>query len=358
MDSGIVESNSEIDDDFRRDLDSLYILPLWTLPLKSNLFRRAKMIKDYRLEPAIEVFSNEETGSGRIYLDEIDPENFVESDPEVVEDFTLLTKLGRLQSFDVYSLRMSLRELEIPVRSDEFLSLSREKKDALNERMKVFTQPLLREVYGQSGLQAAKELDIIKLISDPDVDVALGRLRALSELLDIELGNIPKFLGDFSDIYLSLAYYQQCADEIGEQIGDFRDELQELRDNWQLRQNYQLMKACEAIDKTLTRCEDGIQQRFDAFNANTDKMWENVSAERFRKIEAVIKAHHTTIGGILCGVGTKMQSWRTLFPEPGAGGPVARGDAVMSHIVPGIEKILSPLKIMEALNFDFDAKTD
>ncbi len=224
--------------------------------------------------------------------------------------------------------------------------------------MKVFTQPLLREVYGQSGLEAAKELDIIKLISDPDVDIALGRLRALSELLDIELSNIPKFLEDFSDIYLSLAYYQQCADEVGEQIDDFRDELKELRDNWQLRQNSRLMRACEAIDKTLARCDDGIQQRFDAFNANTDKMWKNVSALRFRKIEAVIKAHHTTIGGILCGVGTKMQAWRTLFPDPGSGGPVARADALMSHIVPGIDKILSPLKIMEGLDFNFDAKTD
>ena len=45
MDSGIIESQSEIDDEFRRDLDSLYVLPLWMLPLKSNLFRRAKMIK-------------------------------------------------------------------------------------------------------------------------------------------------------------------------------------------------------------------------------------------------------------------------------------------------------------------------
>ncbi len=358
MDSGMVESRSEIDDEFSRDLDSLYTLPLRILPLKSSFFRRGKMIKDYRLETAIEVFSNEETGSGRIYLDEIQPEAFDQSEKEVQEDFALLTKLGRLQSFDVYSLRISLRELEIPVRSQDHLSLSREKRAELNEQMKLFTQPLLRQVYGESDLDAAKESDIIKLISDPDTNVALDRLRGLSELLDIELVNIPTFLEDFSDIYLSLAYYQQCADEIGEQIDDFRGELQELRDNWQLRQNHRLMKTCEAIGKTLTRFDDGVQQRFDAFNANTDKMWENVSAERFRKIEAVIKAHHTTIGGLLCGVGTKMKAWRTLFPDPAAGGPVARADALMSHFVPGIEKIISPLKIMESLDFNFDSATE
>ena len=358
MDSGFIDDRLEIDDEFRNDLDSLYILPLRMLPLKSNLFRRAKMIKDYRLETAIEVFSNEESGSGRIYLDEVDPESYTQSDPEVRDDYALLIRLGQLQSFDVYSLRMSLREIGIPVRSEDYLSLSHQKKDELNERMKLFTQPLLREVYGQSGLEAAKELDLIKLISDPDVNVALGRLRALSDLLDIALNDIPKFLEDFSDIYLSLAYYQQCVDDIGYQIDDFRDELREIQDNWQLKQNHRLMKTCEGIDKTLTRFEDGVQQRFDAFNANTDKMWENVSAERFRKIEAVIKAHHTTIGGLLCGVGTKMKAWRTLFPDTRTGGPVARADALMSQFLPGMEKIVAPLKIMESLDFNFDAETD
>ncbi len=357
MDSGIIDSQQEIDDEFRDDLDSLYILPLRMLPLKSNLFRRAKMIKDSRLETAIEVFSNEETGSGRIYLDEIEPEKLSETDPEARDDFTLLTKLGRLQSFDVYSLRMSLRELNIPVRSNDYLSLSNQKKGELNKRMKVFTQPLLREVYGQSGMEVAEELDLIKLISDPDVSVALGRLRALSDLLAIELNDIPTFLEDFSDIYLSLAYYQQCVDEVGYQIDDFRDELREIQDNWQLKQDNRLMRACEAIDKTLTRFDDGVQQRFEAFNANTDKMWENVSAERFRKIEAVIKAHHTTIGGLLCGIGTKMKGWRTLFPEVGTGGPVARSEAIMSQFVPGMDKIITPLKAMEALDFSFGGDT-
>ena len=74
MDGDIIDDRFETDDEFKNDLDSLYILPLRMLPLKSNLFRRAKMIKDYRLETSIEVFSNEETGSGRIYLDELDPD--------------------------------------------------------------------------------------------------------------------------------------------------------------------------------------------------------------------------------------------------------------------------------------------
>jgi hypothetical protein len=58
--------------------------------LKSNFFRRGKMIKDARLETAIEVFSNEGTGSGRIYLDEINPDAFEEL--KVKEDISLLSR--------------------------------------------------------------------------------------------------------------------------------------------------------------------------------------------------------------------------------------------------------------------------
>ena len=48
------------------------------------------MIKDARPETAIEVLSNKETGSGRSYLDEINPGAFEEL--EVKEDISLLSR--------------------------------------------------------------------------------------------------------------------------------------------------------------------------------------------------------------------------------------------------------------------------
>jgi hypothetical protein len=79
-------------------------------------------------------------------------------------------------------------------------------------------------------------------------------------------------------------------------------------------------------------------------------MWENIDAERFRKVEALIKAHHSTIGGILCGVGSKMNAWRSKFKDPDAGGPVGRSEVIMSDIAMGLDKTLaldkaSPLTI-------------
>ena len=176
------------------------------------------------------------------------------------------------------------------------------------------------------------------------------KLRRLSDVLDIGLQDIPTFLEDFSDIYLSLAYYQQYLDDITPKIITFIDEMLMLKTNWQLRQDPRLMDACDALEASLNDLIASVTGRFEAFSRNTDKMWENINAERFRKVEALIKAHHSTIGGILCGVGSKMSAWRMIFPDAEVGGPIRRSEVIMSEIMPGLDKIIkldraSPLTI-------------
>jgi hypothetical protein len=68
-------------------------------------------------------------------------------------------------------------------------------------------------------------------------------------------------------------------------------------------------------------------------------MWDNLSAERFRKIETLIKAYHITMGGILCALTVKMDSWAEMFPRRNVGGPVRRADFIMSELKAGMTRI-------------------
>ncbi len=328
------------DTQFRRDLDSLYVLPLRILPLASNALQRAKMVKDSRLNSAIEIFSDKATGTGLVCLDDLKPATFGISRREFKADQAMLMSLGRLNSFDVYSLRICLRELNIEVESDAYLDLSDAKKGELADYMKAFTMPLIKQVYGTTEVGADGAGDIVKLFSDPDVEVAIQKLRRLSDILNIELHEIPKFLEDFSDIYLSLAYYQQYLDDITPKIIAFIDEMPMLKSNWQLRQDPRLMDACDSLEASLNDLIASVTVRFESFTRETEQMWENINAERFRKVEALIKAHHATIGGILCGVGGKMNAWRTAFKDAEAGGPIGRSEVILSDIVPGLDKIV------------------
>ena len=51
---------SNQDDQLTRDCDTLYVMPLRILPLKSPSLLRARLIKDADLDSAIELFYTEE----------------------------------------------------------------------------------------------------------------------------------------------------------------------------------------------------------------------------------------------------------------------------------------------------------
>ena len=82
-----------------------------------------------------------------------------------------------------------------------------------------------------------------------------------------------------------------------------------------------------------------ITGRFENFDRSTGNMWDNITAERFRQVEKLIKDYHTTIGGVLCALSVKMDAWARLFPKKDVGGPVKRAEFLMSDIKPGIDTI-------------------
>jgi len=68
-------------------------------------------------------------------------------------------------------------------------------------------------------------------------------------------------------------------------------------------------------------------------------MWDNLTAERFREVERMITNYHTTIGGALCSLSVKMNTWDQLFPSEESVGPTRLAEFIMSDMKQGIEKI-------------------
>lgn len=331
---------TKADDQFLQDVDSLYVMPLRILPLKSTAIKKARLVKDSHLDSAIEVFHTDEGASGQLYLSELSEEMFGDNADNRDNDLQILESVSKLNSFDVYSLRIRLREAKIKVTSSDFLTLSDDKKAELAGYMKAFTLPLIKQVYGQDDVDVKDAGDIIKMFASPDNGNAIEKLKMLSNKLNIKLIDIPTFLEDFSDIYLSFAYFQQYLDEITPEMIQFIDEISSLKENWQMRQDFRLMEVCVSLENDMNNLIAGITGRFESFNQNTDAMWDNITAKRFRAVQDLITAHHSTIGGVLCGLGCKMNTWRASFPTPDAGGPVSRAEVLLSDIVPGMDKIV------------------
>lgn len=320
------------------DRDSLYILPLGIVPMSTPALKRARLIKNARLESVVELFEGADIGSGQMDIDDL-PAEFRWPDIPIHPDLVLLRKLALLPSFDVYSLRILLREHKIPINDHSALKLSKHKSEELAEYMTTFTRPLIMKIYGDEDVSIQSYEDIIGLFRQPDAKKALEKLKIMARRLEIEVEEVPKFLEDFGDVFLSLSYYRQCLEYIQPLLADFLEWLEDLCQNRQIQSERNLMATCRTVQAILSGLGFSMNRRFEKFDESTSGMWDQISAAKFRQVEQMIKGYHTTVGGVLCSLTIKLETWAKTFPHKKAGGPATRAEFIMSEIRPGIGRI-------------------
>lgn len=320
------------------DVDSLFILPLSLIPLQTPALHRARLIKNVRLNSVIEIFSSKATGSGQINIEHL-PKMFGWPKDSVHPDLAVLRSLSRLPSYDVYSLRISLRGLGIKVNDHEALKLSPDKNKQLTKYMTLFTRPLMQLIYSDEDVNIETFDDIIRLFRDPDVRKAKKRLETMAHSLGIDVQDVPRFLEDYGDTFLSLSYFRHCLDRLVPYVTACLDSMDTIRKHFQLRQDPNLMRTCDMIEGVLNEVSASVTGKFEVFDKRTKEMWKHISAEQFREIKEMVERYHTTIGGVLCGLTVKMNAWAKIFPKPNSGGPQKKADFMMSEMSQGIENI-------------------
>ena len=317
-----------------QDRDSLHTLPISILPVQTQIFRRARMVKNSKLESVVELFSG--VGCGRGQLDVLAVAKFlaleqVPPHPDVV----LLQTISHLPSFDVYSLRILLRQHKIAITDQSALTLSAAKTASLSNYMAHFTRPLVAEIFGDEAKGAGFQ-DILGMFRGQNAEAVRMRLATMAERLGIPIERIPKFLEDYGDIFMSLSYYRSCLDQLLPHVQSFMDGIAMVKSNRQLAQDASLMKMVGIIEATINGRLSNITGKIESFERSTNDMWRDLSADKFKKIEALISQYHTSIGGALCALSVKMRAWTDRFPNSN-GGVGSRAAFIMSDMRPGIE---------------------
>jgi hypothetical protein len=282
------------------DRDALHILPLATIPIVNPVLRRTKLIKNTRLDAAVEFFNMPGSGSGQFEVTEI-PKLLNLPRTPTDPDVELLQRVAVLPSYDVYSLRILLREMNIPITDESVLKLSPAKIESLSAYMTTFTRPLVVEIFGENT-NIGDFTNLVSMFRDCSAEQVRARLATMAEKLGIPVQAIPKFLEDYADIFMSLSYYKQCLDQIFPGVQSFLTTLGNIRASHQLRSDVNLMKTCDFTENVINGTMANITGRLESFNKSTADMWRNLSAERFRKIEELILSYHTVIGGVLCAL--------------------------------------------------------
>ncbi|MCW2244579.1 hypothetical protein M2352_000170 [Azospirillum fermentarium] len=319
--------------------DALHIMPLSAIPLETPGLQHARLIKNVRLQTVVEMFNDASAGSGQVYPRDISV-YFESYKDEVERDLKKIDKIAQAASFDVYTSRIELRRLKINVNDHEALTLSDKKKAELTQYMTVFTRPLIEYVYGTEQLQINSVDDLIGMFANPNRDEALRNLRMMADRLDIELMGIPTFLEEYGDIFLSLAYFKKCLDEIVPEVERFITWMEEVKSSSEVKRDPRQVKMLAEITRDLTDITTSITGRFESFDNRSKDFWRDINAETFHSIRDLIQSHHTTIGGVLCGLAVKMALWKTRFAR-GGGGPNRRMEFIKSEILPGLSHIRS-----------------
>lgn len=320
------------------DMDSMFVLPLSIIPLETPALQSAKLIKNVRLKSVIEIFQDDQTGSGQVEIESLG-RMFNWPDNQLHPDLAILRRLALLPSYDVYSLRISLREHGIPVNDYSALKLSPEKANELTKYMIMFTRPLMQMIYADEAINVESYDDLLKLFRDPDVKKARQRLEQMATSLNVDIWDVPRFLEDYGDTFLSLSYFRHCLDRLEPYLTSCVRALAPIRSHFQLRQDQGLMKTCDVIEDTINNISASITGRLEVFEKRTREMWANLSQEEFRAVKTLIERYHVTIGAALCGLTVKMNSFARMFPRPSSGGPVKRADFMSSEMIQGIELI-------------------
>lgn len=323
-------------DQMELDMDSMHILPLNIIPLQTPGLRRARLIKNVRLESVIELFHDIGGGSGQIDASEL-ASTFGWPKTGQHPDERMIAALCELHSFDVFSLRIQLRKLGIKVEQSNRLKLSPKKCGDLMQYMNVFTLPLLRQIYdtAETGVDSMDQL--VRKYSSPDKREALENLKLMANKLHIELQEVPNFIEEYGDIYLSIAYGKDCLNSLIPQILLFEESMEELKENYELRNDTRLMRSIDFIKDSITDVTASVVSRFESFDRSSETMWDNITAESFSHVKKSIRSHHVSVGAILCGLSVKMNGWNNNLSA--GRGLVRRADFVRSDMMQGMEKI-------------------
>ena len=320
--------------------DDLSVLPLSGMPIKTPGLRSARLVKNAQLKGMVELFGDAQSGSGQIEAVEL--RKIFHFDAYNENDLSIVRALSNLPSYDVYSLRLQLRKLDIVIDDHACLRLSEDRIRELSSYMRVFTSPLIGAVFGSDEAPNRSYQDLLRLFANPDSAAARRNLIRLADKLKLEIAEIPRLMEDFGDIYMSLSYYQHCLNRNLPILSHFMASARELRKHPRFRNDLTFQQTCDLLDNKLRIVCAEVKNILDVFQARTSEMWDSPSMEEFDRMLKLVAGYQLKIGGALCAITVKMNAWNSTFGgEKGAenASPIKRADFIMNDMRHGIESI-------------------
>ena len=294
-----------------KEADSFDKLSLARMPLANVSLKAGHLVKDAKMDTMFELVNDPLAGSLQIRADEIS-RNFSIS----AADQELINKLSSLGSYDVYSLRINLNKLGIRLDNDT-LDLSEATKSTLAQYSLNFTRPLILAVYGTGEVNETENLQ--KLFRDSDRERVTRRLKTMSEKIGIPVAEIPDFLSDYKELYMSGSYYMHTFEGILKDVSRLYLWIEDLKTQPEVATVPRLVDTCLKTEEAMKFLCNSVIERMDEFKGGFEHFWKNMTKKSFEKLRRQVEDNRTGLGAVLCGLIVKMRDWSKNFPDDKTG---------------------------------------
>jgi hypothetical protein len=326
--------NKSIKKNADADRDAIDKLPLTSAPLTSKTLKSAKLIKNARLETTIELYNDSLTGSLQIT-----PKSISDFMEVTLRDQDIVNSLAGLYSFDVYSLRANLKRLGVEMTDGDALELSDDMKEKLTVYSMGFVRPLIEKIFEQ-GTADLNNKDVLQnIFRDSDVARVRQNLKVMSEKTGMPLTDIPKFIEEYSDLFLSVAYYRYSFEGICADIDRCLAWVAAARAHRDVSSSPRTIAQCKQVEMILRFLSNSIRERLALFQACFERFWADINRDSFRRMRLQIEENHTSMGSVLCGLVVKISLWKKEFPDDIKGSPTTRAKFVVTELEPGLTRL-------------------
>ena len=319
----------------RRDdyASSLHRLPLASLPVTHPVLRKSQMVKNAKFESVVELYQDKKAGSGQYYVDAVATMLGIGHADGL--DLGILKNIALLPTFDIFSVRLLLRDMGITAETGQ--TLPREVGAAVEAQMRKFTIPLLRYVYDGANHEAADLPQLLVLFRDPDVKRAEAHLRRLAEKIKIPVLQVPRFLEDYSDTFLAISLYHHTFDNIKPSVDQFLESVEQLKAHFPRDQV--VLLALARVRADFSHIMKSTARRLNASEQLVSLLWGETVNAPLETLQPRIREFQFLLGYLLCGIAVKMAAWQTAFPSARSGTPKQCVELITTDIVYALARL-------------------
>ena len=183
--------------------------------------------------------------------------------------------------------------------------------------------------------------DVVRLFSDPDNDCALKNMRELADSLNINLSDIPDFLENYAEVYLSLSFFGKCQNDVTSGLGVFSDELRLIACAPCCNVDRSAARSIEHTAENLRHLHSEVAGILHKFKEQTTEMWQDISAERYQNLKRLIIDSHKKVATNLCAITVKLAAWESFSSAAGTNTMQDKVNFVVTCISLGLDRTRS-----------------